>query len=118
MQDASSRVQRNSYALAVLNDYAESVAAQVVSTESAELLLAGTVNALSADGIIRRASDNSFDTGLLDHRRQRSLSDAPRLQDGGVVAAIARAGIAQFDDACAGLPLALAMDSACHSAHL
>src|SRR4029077_17736840 len=56
------------------------------------------------DQLVDRAGRDALDVCLLDHRRQRLLGHAPRLQKAREVAALAQLGDAQLDRPGAGLP--------------
>ena len=61
------------------------------------------------DQVVDRAGRDALDVGLLDHRRQRLLGHAARLEEAGEVAALAQLGDAQLDRAGARLPVAVAI---------
>ena len=61
------------------------------------------------DQVVDRAGRDALDVGLLDHRGQRLLGHAARLQEAREVAALAQLGDAQLDRAGARLPVAVAV---------
>jgi hypothetical protein len=61
------------------------------------------------DQMIDRAGRDAMDVGLLDHRRQRLLGRATRLEEAGEVAALAQLGDAQLAGAGAGAPRTFAV---------
>ena len=72
--------------------------------QPADLALGDAAHAHRLDQIVDRAGRDALDVGLLDHRGQRLLGHAPRLQEAGEVAALAQLGDAQLDRPGARLP--------------
>jgi hypothetical protein len=82
----------------------------------AHLALGDAVHPQRLDQIIDRACRDALDIGFLDHRRQRLLGHATRLQKARKIAALAQAGDAQLDGPGPGLPIALAVPVALNQA--
>ena len=61
------------------------------------------------DQVVDRARRDALDVGLLDHRRQRLLGHAPRLQEAREVAALPELGDAQLDRPGPRLPVPVAV---------
>ena len=77
--------------------------------KAADLTLRHAGAAHRLDQVIDRAGRDTLDVGLLDHRGERFLSHPARLQETGKVAAPAQLRNAQFDCACARLPVPVAV---------
>jgi hypothetical protein len=80
-----------------------------LGTEARYLALADALHAERLDQVIHRASRDPLDVGLLDHRRQRLLGQAARLEEAGEVAAFAQLWDAQLDRSCPCMPVAVAI---------
>ena len=72
--------------------------------QPADLALGDAAHAHRLDQIVDRAGRDALDVGFLDHRGQRLLGHAARLQEAREVAALAQLGDAQLDRAGARLP--------------
>jgi len=75
-----------------------------LSAQSADLALRNAGHAHCFDQIIDRARRYSLNVGFQDHRSERLLRHAARLQKGREITALAQLGDAQLDRPSAGLP--------------
>jgi len=80
-----------------------------LAAEPRHLALRHAGHAQRLDQVVDRAGRDALHVGFLDHRGERLLAQAPRLQEGREVAALAQLWDAQLDRAGARLPYPIAV---------
>src|SRR5713226_2922391 len=73
--------------------------------DAADLVLGDALDAERLGEVVDRPRRDAMDVGLLDHRQQRTLVPAARLQEAWEVGALAELGDLQLQGADAGIPL-------------